>query len=80
MAHFRKSHVSVFVARRTLTRGRSPNTESIKRKPENTLDTLYSTATSINAETEEVGKISRGDDEEMFCHLKSAVERKRVCV
>lgn len=52
MTYFHKSHVSVFVARGTLTRGRSPNTECIK-PPGNTPDTQRqtdSTATSINAE------------------------------
>lgn len=47
MAHFHKSHVSVFVARGMLTRGRSPNTESIKTRH---TAPAGSTATSINAE------------------------------
>lgn len=77
MAHFHKSHVSMFVARGTLTSDRSPNTECIK--PLKTLGTQHRPAPRLRPSTDRGGrKISYGDAEEMFCHLKSAVERKRT--
>lgn len=78
MAHFHKSHVSVFAARETLTRGCSPN--RVHKKPENTSDTQRWPAPPPHLSTQRAGrKISCGDSRGMFCHLKSTFERK-VCV
>lgn len=70
MAHFHKSHVSVFVARGTLTRGRSPNTERIK-KNLNTLPTHSADRLDghIHQRREEVGKKCSCGDERRKCFV-----------
>lgn len=52
-AHFHKSHVGVFVARATLTRGHSPNTEPMSQSRQAATERLYG---RIHQHQEEVGK------------------------
>lgn len=79
MAHFHKSHVSVFVARGTLTRGHSPNTERIK-----TLKTLPTHSTDrfyghIHQRGEEVGKFHVETARKCFV-IWRALMKESACV
>lgn len=79
MAHFHKSHVSMFVARGTLTRGRSPNTEHIKplkTLPTHSVDRLHS---HIHQRTEEVGKFHAETARKYFV-IRRVLLKESVCV
>lgn len=79
MAHFHKSHVSVFVARGTLTRGHSPNTEHIKTLktlPKHSADRLYG---HIHQRREEVGKFHVETARKCFV-ISRALLKESVCV
>lgn len=76
MAHFHKSHVSVFVARATLTRGRSPNTEPMKSSQHAATEQLYG---HIHQRAEEVGKFHVETARKCFVIWRAPMKEK-VCV